>query len=142
MANDLDVQSNCDTSEPAGERVGYGHPPKHSQFRPGQSGNVRGRPKGRRTFKMDIIAALDAVSGGADGKKTNQRKLAENLVSDAVARDALAIKIIAPIALSLDENGGDGEDDDTALQQKLVEDFNRREEPTESEDGGDHDPEL
>jgi hypothetical protein len=59
-----------------------------------------------------------------------------------VARDALAIKIIAPIALSLGENGGDGEEDDTALQQKLVEDFNRREEPTESEDGGDHDPEL
>jgi hypothetical protein len=59
-----------------------------------------------------------------------------------VARDALAIKIIAPIALSLDENGGDGEDDDTALQQKLVEDFHRREEPTESKDGGDHDPEL
>ena len=59
-----------------------------------------------------------------------------------MARDALAIKIIAPIALSLDDNGGDGEDDDTALQQKLVEDFNRREESTEFEDGGDHDPEL
>ena len=46
MANDLDVQSNCETTEPAAERVGYGHPPKHSQFPPGQSGNARGRPRG------------------------------------------------------------------------------------------------
>lgn len=28
-----------------GERVGYGRPPKHSQFRKGQSGNPAGRPK-------------------------------------------------------------------------------------------------
>ncbi len=26
--------------------VGYGKPPKHSQFKPGQSGNPKGRPKG------------------------------------------------------------------------------------------------
>ncbi|WP_409567635.1 DUF5681 domain-containing protein [Methylobacterium sp. J-030] len=29
-----------------GERVGYKRPPKHSQFRKGQSGNPKGRPKG------------------------------------------------------------------------------------------------
>ena len=28
--------------------VGYGKPPKHSQFKPGQSGNPQGRPKGSR----------------------------------------------------------------------------------------------
>lgn len=28
--------------------VGYGKPPTHSRFRPGQSGNPRGRPKGSR----------------------------------------------------------------------------------------------
>ena len=26
--------------------TGYGNPPIHSQFKPGQSGNPRGRPKG------------------------------------------------------------------------------------------------
>src|SRR5687768_6396759 len=27
------------------EKVGYGRPPKHTRFKPGQSGNPRGRPK-------------------------------------------------------------------------------------------------
>lgn len=30
--------------------VGYGRPPRHSRFRPGQSGNPKGRPKGRKNF--------------------------------------------------------------------------------------------
>src|SRR5687768_11122353 len=29
-------------------QVGYGKPPVHSRFKPGQSGNPRGRPKGAR----------------------------------------------------------------------------------------------
>jgi hypothetical protein len=34
--------------QPGDHDVGYGRPPKHSQFKPGQSGNPRGRPKGAR----------------------------------------------------------------------------------------------
>lgn len=30
--------------------VGYKRPPRHTQFRPGQSGNVHGRPRKTRTF--------------------------------------------------------------------------------------------
>ena len=29
--------------------VGYGRPPTHSQFKPGHSGNLKGRPKGQPT---------------------------------------------------------------------------------------------
>jgi hypothetical protein len=29
-------------------KVGYGRPPKHTRFKPGQSGNSKGRPKGRK----------------------------------------------------------------------------------------------
>lgn len=36
--------------------VGYGKPPKHSRFKPGQSGNPKGRPKGAR----GVDALLDA----------------------------------------------------------------------------------
>ena len=31
-------------------RVGYAKPPREMRFRPGQSGNARGRPKGAKNF--------------------------------------------------------------------------------------------
>jgi uncharacterized protein DUF5681 len=41
-----------------GYEVGYGKPPKHSQFRPGESGNSAGRRKGLRNLKIDVKRTL------------------------------------------------------------------------------------
>ena len=38
--------------------VGYKRPPKHTQFKPGQSGNPRGRGKNTRNFKTDLVEEL------------------------------------------------------------------------------------
>jgi hypothetical protein len=35
-------------SERGGYEVGYGRPPAHTRFRPGRSGNPKGRPKGAK----------------------------------------------------------------------------------------------
>lgn len=40
------------------ERVGYGHPPLHSRFKPGRSGNPRGRPKGKRAIEAIVHEVL------------------------------------------------------------------------------------
>ena len=40
---------------------GYGKPPKHTQFKPGQSGNPKGRPKGRRNLATEINEVLNAT---------------------------------------------------------------------------------
>jgi hypothetical protein len=71
------------TAEVAGmnkdDPVGYGRPPKHSRFKPGQSGNLRGRPPGvkvtvtengrsRRVPRLEAIllrAAGEASRGDA-----------------------------------------------------------------------------
>lgn len=42
-------------------QVGYGKPPKHTRFKPGRSGNPKGRPKGVRNFKSDVKKALGAA---------------------------------------------------------------------------------
>ena len=47
-----------DKESDGGYEVGYGKPPKHTQFEPGQSGNPRGRPKGTKNLKTDLMEEL------------------------------------------------------------------------------------
>ena len=41
-------------------KIGYGNPPRRSQFKPGQSGYPSGRPRGARNFKTILRAAFKA----------------------------------------------------------------------------------
>ncbi len=120
--------------------IGRGRPPIHSRFKPGQSGNPSGRPKRRRSFEMDLLAALDAATS-ANSDTTKQQKLAENLVNDALAGKALAMRVLVPIALTLDGGEADSEGHVTPEEQRLIQEFNRRQEPvsttTSSQIGGD-----
>ena len=53
-----------------GGEVGYGKPPRQHQFRPGQSGNPKGRPKGSRnesTILRQILEHKISVRG-QDGR--------------------------------------------------------------------------
>jgi hypothetical protein len=40
------------------QAVGPGKPPKEHQFKPGQSGNPKGRPPGRKRKKTSVEAAM------------------------------------------------------------------------------------
>ena len=40
-------------------KIGYGKPPHHSRFEPGQSGNPRGRPPGSKNLSSLLKKALD-----------------------------------------------------------------------------------
>jgi len=54
------------------DKVGYGRPPVHSRFKPGQSGNPPGRPKGTLNFTTDLKRTLQAPVTLNDGRKTRR----------------------------------------------------------------------
>jgi hypothetical protein len=61
---------NEDTLTPSNSKaVGYANPPLETRFKPGKSGNARGRPPGRRNFKTDLKETLSkGVRVKAGGK--------------------------------------------------------------------------
>jgi Family of unknown function (DUF5681) len=67
----------------SGGKVGYRNPPLHSRFRPGQSGNPRGRPKGAKRF----AALLDA-------ELASQILVSEGGVSRTLSKKEAAVKTI------------------------------------------------
>jgi hypothetical protein len=72
-----------------GYEVGYGRPPLHTRFKPGQSGNPRGRPSGQKSVVRLLLEALAerAVVVGADGKR---RKVAKHKLGVARLADRFA----------------------------------------------------
>ena len=74
---------------------GYKKPPNDHQFRPGESGNPSGRPKGVRNFKSDLRDKLAEMTsfceGGHEVSISKQRALIKRLVASAIAGDARCI---------------------------------------------------
>jgi hypothetical protein len=69
-------------------KIGFGQPPEHSRFKPGQSGNPAGRPRGRRNIKTELFDELsEIVEVSEKGIKREVTKL-RALVKSAVARAA------------------------------------------------------
>jgi Family of unknown function (DUF5681) len=72
----------------ADDTPGYKCPPEEHRFKPGQSGNRRGRPKGRRNLGNDLADLLDGnVTIDEGGKKRRislQKALLKNLVDKAL----------------------------------------------------------
>jgi hypothetical protein len=78
--------------------VGYGRPPKHSQFAKGRSGNPNGRPKGVRNFATVIEAELNTkIPINENGKRKSISKreaVAKQLVNKAASGDTRAIPLL------------------------------------------------
>jgi hypothetical protein len=74
--------------------VGYGRPPEHSRFKPGQSGNPRGRPKGSRDFATILKVAMDqkvtALENGRPRKITKAEAMVTTNLNKAVKGDLRA----------------------------------------------------
>jgi Family of unknown function (DUF5681) len=85
--------------------VGYKRPPQHTRFRPGRSGNPRGRPKGTRNLASDLEDELaDRIlvrEGGRQLKISRQPALLRTLVDQALTGDTRAAGIVLQLVARL-----------------------------------------
>jgi hypothetical protein len=91
------------------ERVGYGRPPLATSFRPGQSGNPRGRPKGARNLSTVIASALsEKVAITENGRRRQISKLdaaVKQLVNRAAAGETRATQLLIQLLQAFEARG-------------------------------------
>jgi hypothetical protein len=120
-----------DSDDTEDHKVGYKKPPKHSQYKKGQSGNPRGRPKGTKNFKTDLMEELSEQviisEGGKQMPVSKQRALIKRTTQKALSGDMRAISMLAdwtmrPFEHVADEPANDelSPDDESILQQFLA----------------------
>lgn len=68
--------------------VGYGKPPKATQFKRGQSGNQKGRPKGARNLGSLIEEALRRKVSIKDDGKERRIRMSEAIITQLFMRAA------------------------------------------------------
>jgi hypothetical protein len=79
-------------------RVGPGKPPKHTRFKPGQSGNPQGRPKGKvnlhAAVERELMRLVKVNESGNERRFTKQQMLAHTLIHRAIKGDHKAAELV------------------------------------------------
>jgi hypothetical protein len=88
-----------DSSKPDDDyRGGYRHPPLGTRFRPGTSGNPRGRPKGARKLATVLAAALAervvVAENGGRKRITKLEAAVKQLVNRAASGEARSMRLL------------------------------------------------
>jgi hypothetical protein len=109
-------------SKPSDEVVGYGRPPKTTQFKKGESGNPRGRPKGSRPIGAVLQEVLGQRISVTENGKTRRLPALEvmlrRLANDAMRNEPVALKLM----LSLFDRYGESPEAGIRLDEVLAED--------------------
>ena len=81
--------------------VGYGKPPQHAQFKPGQSGNPRGRPRKISAFDDDVAAELRSpitvLEGGERRRISKRRAIVKQHVNRALNGDVRSTELLLKV---------------------------------------------
>ena len=127
-----------DNNMPGGDyEVGYGKPPKSGQIKKGERRNPKGRPKGSKNLKTDLLEELGETmmvrEGGRERRISKQRALIKIQVARALnGNDRAAAKIIELYlkVIGLEDAAADADlpltEDERAVIEKLEERLRRR----------------
>jgi hypothetical protein len=79
-------------------KVGRGRPPVETRWKPGQSGNPRGRPKGAKNlatlFNEALNQKVQLKSGGEIRSVSKREGLAHRVVQDAMNGNLKAVQVL------------------------------------------------
>jgi len=105
------------------EKVGPGKPPRHTRFKPGQSGNPKGRPKGSKNFatilQQQLTKKITITVDGKPRRVTVQEVIARRLATDSMKGTTKAMELLIRLTSTKSDDGG-GKDvaSETALPDK------------------------
>ena len=87
--------------------VGYCRPPKEYQFKPGTSGNYKGRPKKKSDFKSDLAEIIEKdVPVNINGQyvtMSTRKAVLQVLVAKALKGENTALKMLISVLISQPE---------------------------------------
>jgi uncharacterized protein DUF5681 len=97
--------------------VGWGKPPLDTRFGKGQSGNPKGRPRGTKNLKTDLMEELRETIVVREGDRTvrmsKQRAMIKTVMNKSLKGDARAIiTLIRMMTRFAEPNGGSTEVDE------------------------------
>ena len=114
-----------DPSDPGGGyKVGYRRPPLATRFRPGTSGNPRGRPRGARNLATVVASTLaERVVVTENGRRKRITKLeaaVKQLVNRAAAGEARSMSLLLALVQASEANALQAETGACSADEALV----------------------
>jgi len=113
--------------------IGYGKPPRHTRFKPGQSGNPRGRPSGSKNLKTLLSDALNEpvviADNGGRRRVSKREAIVAQLVNRSATADWRAVKILLDILCDLEGQTDPASSETsafTAADEKVIEQLRAR----------------
>lgn len=105
------------------EKVGYKQPPRSMQFRPGQSGNPKGRPKGSKSIGVRLRKLAEQKVTVTENGKTKKLPAIDvvlrRVAQSAMKGDPISVKLFLAL---IDRYGESSEVGPSDLPKLLAED--------------------